>query len=180
MIWNIVCVLACMCVCVFCLHMVLNWRVTGFLQTPVLYFYSSWRIGILAQVTFCGRFDHENAHHGEAARWKPLNKHRRAYSQQDMAIVSETEDIPPTLTHTPGVSFLFLQVRFKQKVETSKLWWNSRRVFSVVVGLSPQRPNYKWIGTFFSPPSQDENRAVPQLVEGSGSKSLSHRKSHVA
>lgn len=34
-------------------------------------------------------------------------------------------------------------------------------------------------GLFF-PPSQDENRAVPQLVEGSGSKSLSHRKSHVA
>lgn len=94
----------------------------------------------MARVTFCGRFDHENAHHGEAARWKPLNKHRRAYSQQDMAIVSETEDTPPS---PPGVSFLLLQVRLKQKVETSKLWWNSRRVFSVVVGLSPQPPNYK-------------------------------------
>lgn len=57
---------------------------------------------------------------------KPLNKHRRAYSQQeDAAIVSETEDVLSLSLPSPsfpGVSFLFLQVRFKQKVETSKLW----------------------------------------------------------
>lgn len=55
----------------------------------------------------------------------------------------------------PGVSFFFflgdLQVTFKQKVEKSKPWWKSRRVFNVVVGLSPGCPNYKWIGTFFPP-----------------------------
>ena len=42
-------------------------------QTPMFYFYSFLRSGILAQVTFCDGFDHEDARQrGEAALWENI------------------------------------------------------------------------------------------------------------